>query len=91
MGLTEHEKQALREIAYWLEREDGVMARKLRGRAWSNAAMEWRVIAPLALGLLVVRLGVSWHATLSVALGVVIAVVGPIAASIWLTTRRRSS
>jgi Protein of unknown function (DUF3040) len=91
MALTEHEEWALREIAYWLEREDGEMASKLRGRACSNVAAEWRVIAPLALGLLVAALGVSWHVTLGVTLGVLIAVVGPIALSIWLATRRRSS
>lgn len=87
MALTDREERVLRDIACRLRRDDRALARKLRGRTWPDRTAEWLIIAPVVLGLLVADAGDHWHAAACVALGVLIAVVVPLAVSIWLSHR----
>ena len=87
MALTKREERALRDIAYWLRRDDCALARKLRGRTPPDLTAEWLIIAPVALGLLVATVGDHWHVAVAVALGTLIAVVAPLVVSIWLSQR----
>lgn len=88
MALTEREERALRDIECRLQRDDRALARKLRGRTRPDPAGQWLVIAPVAVGLLVAKVGDCWHITVAVALGVLLAVVAPLALSILLSIRQ---
>lgn len=88
MALTEREERLLRDIAYWLQYDDRVLAEKLRGPAPPDLATEWVIIAPVVLGLLVARVGDHLHIAVCVTLGVLIAAAAPLVVSIWLSHRR---
>jgi hypothetical protein len=78
-----------RSPAHWLRRDDRALARKLRGRTLPDLTAEWLIIAPLALGLLMTKLGEQWHLAVCGALGALIALVAPLVVRIWLSQRHR--
>jgi Protein of unknown function (DUF3040) len=87
MALTEREERILRDIACSLRRDDRALARRLGVSTRPDLTAEWLIIAPIAPGLLTAAAGDHWRITVCAVVGVLIAVAGPPAVSIWLSRR----
>ncbi len=90
MALNADEEKALSQIASALQRDAPDLCRQFRGHtAYAATTFEWLVIMTIAGGLGMAVIGVHWHLDACIALGLMLASVGPIIVGVVLSHRQR--
>lgn len=92
MRLSDWEKRELDRLARALERDDPLLARRLRTMAIEPASptgMATFVLITTSIGFLLIGLGVRLNLDVCQVFGVLFATCVPLVGSVWLNTRDR--